>query len=70
MSSNTPKCVSARRDGVRRSVSAIVSSQASKSMSGGGVGARTNRPGATRTPIESPAYSVPSSCSIETWWLA
>ena len=23
-----------------------------------------------RTPAESPAYSVPSSCSIETWWLA
>ena len=26
--------------------------------------------GAIRTPIESPAKRVPSSCSIETWWLA
>ena len=69
-SSKTPKWVSASRAGPRRSVSAIVRSQASRSMSGGGVGASTKRAGAIRTPTESPAYSVPSSCSIETWWLA
>ena len=39
-------------------------------MSGGGVGGRTNRRGRDPDATESPAYSVPSSCSIETWWLA
>ncbi len=67
MSSKTPKCVSASRSGARRSVAAIVCSQATRSMSGGGVGASTKRAGAMRTPTESPAYNVPSSCSIETW---
>ena len=41
-SSNTPKWVNARRAGALSSVSVIVRSQASRSMSGGGVGASTN----------------------------
>ena len=44
-SSKTPKWVSASRAGSRRSVSTIVASQASRSMSGGGVGGRTKLAG-------------------------
>ena len=42
-SSKTPKCGSASRAGWRRSISSSERSQSSRSMSGGGVGARTKR---------------------------
>ena len=40
-----------------------------RSPAAASAGARTARARCGR-PAESPAYSVPSSCSIETWWLA
>src|SRR5437763_21529 len=59
-SSATPKWISAKRAGSRRSSSSSVDSQTSRSNSGGGVGGSTNRLGWILTPAASPAYSVPS----------
>src|SRR5579859_2149967 len=54
-SSATPKWIRASRSGARRSISSSVSSHASTSTSGGGVGGMMKRPGRTRTPHASPA---------------
>jgi hypothetical protein len=39
-------------------------------MSGGGETGRMYRAGWMRTPVASPASSVPSGARYETWWLA
>ena len=58
---NGPKCVMNSVSGCHAPMRARLSRQASRSMSGGGVGGRMNRPACSRTPAVSPTNAMPVS---------